>query len=415
MATVIQREPYPKVKVSDGLLPAHQHSITSGTESWFTIPATPAFPSNLIGSGNSAYLDIERDEVGHIMDVCIRFSIKNNGSSSVQLVPPAYWFSRIVLESEKGSGDEVQHIYSEDIAAWFWLTMTEEERSKWADFGNFHIEKFNSEYSERYYDSQKQIFQPGETRDVYIPIPSIFVHLQALDFKFIRSDFRIRMEMSSDVLLSGTLSDLSLQNTHLLARCFNEESYDFVARQNTQRSNDQKYIYLDVERLQFNDKTLTASASTRLPLDQFVGKSPFLLVYIKNGSNPTGRNKYKFVEIGKNGTLDIENSSSQSLMGQGTALKQDHIYKIFSDQLDSPNLKGVYLIPFTESISKSMSGKICGFMDFVGVKDYLNITFGDSGQSEQVTITTESLGVTGSYRYATTNGIIQETNKIMMK
>ena len=404
----------PRVTESGAQVPAHQLHITAGTDAYYTVPATPQFSSSLIGSGGQAYLDIERDEIAHIQDIAIRFRIKNTSSSAdVQLVPPAYWFNRIVLEAEKGSGDELQHIYPEEMAAWFWLTMDEEERARWSHIGNFYVSKFKNESAERYWDSEKQKIKPGETKDVYIPIPSIFMHLQAIDMKFIRSDFRIRLEMSNDVVISGDKTNLSLLDTHLVTRSFAEENYDYVERMNSQQRQDHKYIYLDVERLQYNDKTLTAGANQRFALDQFVGKSPFLMCYIKPSTSPTAsdRSKYKYVELGKEATIDIENSSAQSLLGQGTALKEDHIYKIFSDQTGQPHLKGVYMIPFCDDVKKSMSGVVNGFMDFVGVKDYLNIKFGDTGANEVQRIQVSELGVTGAYKYATdTNGLIQLTD-----
>ena len=112
----------PKKNEGGALYPAHQCEITAGTDAYYTIPATPQFPTTLIGNGGQAYLDVERDEISHIQDICIRFKIKNNGATAVKLVPPAYWFNRIVLESEKGSGDELQHIYPEEMVAWYWGT-----------------------------------------------------------------------------------------------------------------------------------------------------------------------------------------------------------------------------------------------------------------------------------------------------
>ena len=112
--------------------------------------------------------------------------------------------------------------------------------------------------------------------------------------------------------------------------------------------------------------------------------------------------------IGKEGTFDITNSASQSLLGNGTAIKQDYIYDIFSKQTGNPHLKGVYLINFSRSVKHSLAGKVNGFFEFVGLRDYLEITFGDAATSEVQTITTDELGVTGSYRYAFENGAISD-------
>ena len=49
-----------------------------------------------------------------------------------------------------------------------------------------------------------------------------------------------------------------------------------------------------------------------------------------------------------------------------------------------------------------------GIFDFYGLRDYLEITFDSAPTQEVQTINTESLGVTGSYRYAFENGIISD-------
>ena len=399
----------PKVNEQGYLLPAHQRDITAGQDSYITIPATPSPSTTILGSGNQYYFDLESDEVGRIDDLCLRFRITCS-TADVECVPPAYWFSRIVLEAEKGSGDELQHIYPENIVLWDYFTKDRVSREKCAYMNNYHITKYNSESAEKLWVSEKTKFKAGETRDVYIPLPALFLHLNAIDMKHIRQDFRIRLEFSSDIVISGDRTNLSLDNLNAVIRTFAEESYDYQHRMEYQRKWGHKYIYLDHERLTYNDKTLTASQTTKFALDQFVGKCPFVVVVIKNNSSPVASDKslFDFVEIGTDGTFDITNSGSQSLLGNGTAVKQDYIYETWNKQTGNPHIKGVYLIPFCDNVKKSVAGSVNGYFEFVGLKDYLDITFDSAPTQEVHTISLASLGTTGTYRYAFENGGISD-------
>ena len=391
----------PKLVEKDGLIPLHQATMTGGQDGYITIPATPSISTNILGSGNQYFFDIESDECGRIDDLCLRFKITCS-TADVELVPPPYWFNRIVLEAEKGTGDELIHIYPENMMLWPWLTENRVGREKSSWLQNYHYTEVKSENAEKYWVSERTKFKAGETRDVYIPLPALFMHLNAIDMKHIRSDFRIRLEFSSDIVISGDKANLSVDNLEAVIRTYSEESFDYQSRMKSLRSNNHKYIYLDHERLTFNDKTLNASQTLRLPMDQFVGRCPFVVVVIKPNNNPVASDKslFNYQEIGTNGTFDITNSSSQSLLGNGTALKQDHIYEIFSNQTGNPHLQGVYLIPFCDNVKKSVTGHINGSFSFVGIKDYIEITFDSAPTAEVQTITQNAVSSAGTYRYA---------------
>ena len=396
---------YPKVNEKGSLLPAHQSHYTSGQDSHITIPATPAPSTSILGSGNAYYFDIESDEVGRIDDIMLRMRITCS-TADVDCVPPPYWFSRIILEAEKGSGDELQHIYPKNMMLWDYFTRDRVSREKCRALQNYHSTELKSESSEKYWVSEKTKFRAGETRDVYIPLPALFLHLNAIDMKHIRNDFRIRLEFSNDIVISGDRTNLSLDNLEAVIQTFAEESYDYQHRMDKQRKNAHKYIYLDHERLQYNDKTLTASQTTKFALDQFVGKCPFIVVLIKSNSAPVASDKslFDFVEISENGKMDITNSGSQSLLGNGTAIKQDHIYDLWTKQTGNPHIKGIYLINFSDSVKQSVTGAVNGYFEFVGLKDYLEITFDSAPTQEVHTITLSGTPTAGTYRYAFEKG-----------
>ena len=395
----------PKIKLRDALLPLHQASMTAGQDSVIQIPATPSPSSDIIGSSKTYYLDIESDEVGRIDDITLRFRVTCS-TADVELLPPHYWFSRIVLEAEKGTGDELIHIYPENLMLWHFFTESREAREKSSKLSNYHRSQFRD--AEKYWVSENTKFVAGETREVYLQIPALFLHLNAIDMRHVRQDFRFRLEFSNDCVVSGDRSDLALDNLDVVIKTFAEENYDYQARMGRMRSNKHKYYYLDHERLIYNDKTLTSGATTKFALDQFVGKCPFIIVLIKPNNSPVASDKslIDFVEVGPDGKFDITNSGSQSLFGNGTSVKQDYVYDMWTKHTDNPHLVGVYLIPFCESVKKSLAGNVNGFFEFVGLKDYLEITFDDAPTQEVHTITQDAVSSAGTYRYAFENGAI---------
>ena len=92
----------PKVNQGGALLPLHQSFMTAGIDGTITIPSTPSINSSILGSGNTYYYDLEPDEIGRIDDLCFRFRITCS-NADVECLPPEQWFTRIVLEAEKGS------------------------------------------------------------------------------------------------------------------------------------------------------------------------------------------------------------------------------------------------------------------------------------------------------------------------
>ena len=91
----------PKVSEKGALLPLHQSHMTGGMDSTITLPATPTISSSILGSGNTYYYDLEPDEVGRIDDLVFRFRISCS-TADVECLPPEQWFSRLVIEAEKG-------------------------------------------------------------------------------------------------------------------------------------------------------------------------------------------------------------------------------------------------------------------------------------------------------------------------
>lgn len=415
MPVVVPRETIKPQKVMDdgAYLPYFQKNMTGGMDSYYTIPITPSAPTDAIGSGKSVYFDLERDETGLINDICVRFNVSCT-TSDVELSPTPYLFQQIRIWSSKGSGDLLKTIYPEEFLIWNQITQDEESRDRWSKLSNWHINKLKQDgASEKIHISEKTKLKAGETRDIYLQLPALFFQLDAIDMKHIRSDLRLEFvfDTAAKAVVSGSANNVTLNNIHLLIRSFNEESYDNAMRQTAQNKNKHKYLYLDCERIQVNDKTLQSQTTTRFALDQFVGKTGMLALYVKPSTSPTASDYslWNFQDLGSDATFDITNSAGQSLLGNGTAVKSDQINNIFASQTGNPHLEGVYIIPFCEDIKQTMLAIPNGVFSMMGLHDYLEITFGSAPVQEVQQITTDQLGVTGSYRLGFSGGTIDST------
>ena len=397
----------PKVLENGALLPLHQAQITSGSDAHIVLPCSPQPKTTSLGTNTTINFDIERDTVKLINDIILRFTVTCS-TADVETLPPHYWMDRLVIEADRGSSDELIHIYPENWIVWDYLTQDRVEREMSQIYENYVTVPYKSEGGEKYSTNTRTKFKAGETRDVYLKIPALFFHLNAIDMSHIRADLRLRLEMSSDIVVSGDVSNLSLDNLNLVVRNFAEEDYDHNHRVARQMKTPHKYIFLDCERFQTNDKSLNAGQTTRIELDQFSGKMGFAILVIKGSASPTGKGKIDFVELGPNGTIDITSPSGQSLLGQGTAIKESYLYQLWTKQTGNPHVKGIYLIPFAQSCKKAIAGRVNGFMEFVGLRDFLEITPDSAGQQEVHTVDLGSTAESGNYRYCFENGAISD-------
>ena len=66
------------------------------------------------------------------------------------------------------------------------------------------------------------------------------------------------------------------------------------------------------------------------------------------------------------------------------------------------------MINFSNDVKQSLAGKVNGFFEFVGLRDYLEITFDSAPVQEVHTVDLGSTSAVGTYRYAFENGVISD-------
>lgn len=414
MVKVHARHEVKHQKVTDNdkcSIPVFQSFATVGHKEYFTLPIQPTAPTTAFSNApTTIHYDLEPNDCKLIEDMCIRLTVSASGGD-IRTVGAPFLFDDITLISDKGSGPNLVKIYAENIIAWCMLTMNEEQQNEWAKRMNFSLTDLKSTNQRKYWYNESNYIRDGETREIYIPLPLNFLKLQALDFRHIKNPLRFRFQCSNDVVIDGSASNLSLDNIEILVTSHKESKFDMFATMALGKKSTHCYQFLDCERVTYNNKTLTAGNATEFYLDNFSNKAAFLMICIKGSTTPNASDKtlFNFLEIGKNGTFDLQSASGTSLLGNGNPINQTVLYNNLLQQLDNKPYKGMYILPFCEDIKKSIAlGNVNGFMQLRGDRKKLSIVFDTAPTSEVHQVNLASLGVTGNYKYAFENGAISD-------
>ena len=408
MATVVPRHQTKFQKISNAekhLVPAFQAHATLGHKEWFLLPIQPSAPTNAFSSApKTIYYDLEPNDCKQIDNLIIRLNVSASGGD-VQLVGAPYLFSEITLRSDKGSGNRLFRCLPEMIIAWIMLTMNDESQQQWAKLMNYAIPDIQSKNQKKYWYNESNYIRNGESRYIYIPLPLNFIQFSALDLRHIKNPLRFIFETSSDVVITGSSSNLSLDGIDFIVAGHNEAEFDQHAAVAMAKKASHAFNFLTADLLTVNDKTLTASTKSEFYLDNFVGKSPFLMICIKGSTTPQASDGtlFDFYEIGKNGTVTMENTSGRDLLSQGNPITQEQMYIHVTDQLGRRPYQGMHLVCFTEDIRQAVAGKIAGFFQFNGERHKLAITFDSAPTQEVHQVSIGTTSGSGDYRYAFEN------------
>ena len=402
-----------KAQVSHNtVMPSHQIQRSLGRLDHYTVDAQPQFASNAIDQGQEVYYDTEVNDYPSVKNMYFRFTITPNANTIA--APGQYLIKRLIIESNKGIGDEILRAYPEQNIMYSYLTKTPCERYNKQESQYYKILKDKNCSQEQIGTDVSNYLKSGKSYDIYVEIPLTVIRMNSLDGR-LNDELRFRITFNQN----WSNQSITLDKTSLMVHSIKQSDVDNIEHIQYNQMNNQKYLYLDVERLQITGTTFTANTQYRADLESFVGDCPFLLVCLKdkNGNSiPINTDQWKNIEIGPSGTIDLENSAGQSLISNGQPMSQNYIYDLMSEELETPRIKGMYLIPFCESIKQSNVGHINGFHTFKGQKDYLSIKFGSAPVSETYTfqcgaaITSGKWSIDTPIRPNTTNTEINDSN-----
>lgn len=376
-----------------GHIPAVQVIAEVQKENYITVYMNPPPPTTCMSNGTLVWFDLQPRIAQNVKTFDLRLSITCS-NAKVTVTPSMYWFKTIRVRINKGSGDYIQWIYPENIVMHYAL-MDPIRRSWYETHGMVKFYEGKHNYRLVYPNP----LEVGETRDVYIPIPTSFWDMGAIHFQHMTQDIRFEFEFDSDFVISGTASNITVNNIAVVINQFDMTGDEQEQWLRDFRYNAHYYNYLDCIRVTDNSKTMTQSAKTNFDLQNFTAKSPFLWVVIKPSTAPVAsdHSKYRPLAWGEDATVEIENPSNEPLLGKGNAPKWEYLEKRYVELTGKKPIMGFYLINFSQSIYDSFNGVIKGFYPLAGIKDTLAITFGSGGIQETSTFVAGTAPTAGSY------------------
>ena len=388
-------------------IPANQVAMTNQRNSVYTIPISPAPNSNSFENGKTLLFDLDPMECAQISDIELRFTLSVS-TAAVQLCPAPYLIKTITIYASPLANVELCKIYPESIIAWNYLSQSAEQRERAQQECMYKEVRTRSDNTAKIRSNPEyNTISVGETRRVSLPLPVGFFQYLAIDGRNLRNPIRFRIDLQSDIAVSGSVSNVSLDNVEFVIKSVDEDRHDVMARDRLQKNYKQKYVYLDVEKNSYNDKTLAPSTKVSYDLQSFNGVSPFAMVCVRpTTQSASAQTRWKFYDIG-DGLFDIENSGGSSQIGNGTPLRADYVKKWFCEETKNPMPYGMYFVPLCEAgyFRRALAGAmVSGGFEFVGAHQNLCITYGDGGVAEVHNIAkTSPSASSGNFRMASSH------------
>lgn len=405
----------PKVTISqngeNAKIPAYQYAAGTQTASIYSVDIQPPPPTDAFVNGRTVLMDLNPLETSEILDLELELKVSVS-TAAVELVPSPYLIKQIVIEEKLG--DQIARIFPESIVAWIMYAISKGKRKRYQQACMYKEVDYESEGTKKFWsDQDNNQIAVGETRYITIPIPVAFFHTNVIDGRQILNGMRFRIEFSNDVVVSGSSSNISLDNISFKIKSVEEDGFDLSARKQEQQTWINKFIYLDTERAIFNDKTLSNNKEVSYDLSTFQGKAPFLMVVIKNATQQASdKSRYDFYEVSPEGTFDLKTSSGASVLGNGTAISEEYLYRYVAEEFKGSPIKGAYIIPLGEpgTLMKSLAGVMSGgYHEFVGQKETLAINFPSTGTAEVHNIAKTNTNTAGFFHVCNTGNKVAGT------
>jgi hypothetical protein len=232
----------------DGIhYPAYQTVSITSSPSVFQVPIQPPASASALNSRNTIIFDLETSEVSSIEDHYFRWKVRNSGSSTIDLAPIFDWFDYTLVEESKGVGAEISRVYPITSYVWLMAMLNEEERQNMAYRAGVKLipEKDGQTSVQR--DIQNSRLHPGESREYWIQIPVAYLNMGAIDMRHIINDIRFKFQVSSvsNIVLSGTSSDLVVDDISLVINSRNELPFDAANTLGEHQKHEHGYIFVD--------------------------------------------------------------------------------------------------------------------------------------------------------------------------
>lgn len=376
-----------------GKLPLIQSKATINYDSFITVFCLPTPATTCLSNGSIINFDVDPNSFHMAENIALKLNITCS-NAAVTMVPSPWWFRTIKVHSNKGAGEYLKWWYPVENA--LCLSMEPE-----------HIRDFyEREGMIRFIELKEEIaccyahpLNVNESRDVYIYLSPSFFEMNSWHGQHISQTLRFELEFNSDFVISGTATNITVNNISLVVRQHEMPDQEQKEWVRDFRNSKHFYQYLDTIRLTDNGKTLTAGTLTQYDLQSIIGKIPLMCITILPSTTPAASNQSLFrpVTIGESASWELYSPSQEPLLGKGNVIRASYLRKEFFRLTGCKPLRNFYILPFTDDIRASWQGIVSNYRAFIGAKDTLGITFGSAGTSEVHTWTNSATSTVGSW------------------
>lgn len=374
-------------------IPQHQTGGYIHTPTLSTIQSQ--FPTNLFSSGASRKSSIlpRIDFIKHLT-----FKVTITLSAPATLVPSMYWFTDVWLR-HNGSNQEIQHRYDDaSMLTTLFTCPTPKQRSMFMN--GLHMEHRDiGKYG-------LALPLPAGTHTFYVPfLTSVFENFSGLYLQDMTGELIIDVQTPSTIIASGagTITNTDVQ---FLVEGTEVSGPMKAVYQKNYRDYATMCNFLQAERAEYLNKTLTAGQVNKFPLTNINGLCAFQVMLVRPTGVINNNNNFatwNFLNVGdSNGaSIDLTTSSGESLLGKGSPINTDWMRQHqASDQFfnDFVSQVPVYVVPYTESVQLALRGQVKGARMFDSTRsDEIRLTLPPAPVKEVQTITLTGGPVAGGY------------------
>ena len=303
-----------RTEVIQAVEPLHQAQVHHHSESFYT-QCFKGVPQNLFRNNGSKFSGmLQAGAFTKLKSATLKITIENRGVPT-QLAGLPYWFDRIEMRSANGS-KHLGTVYNDNLAFNLGSLLSEQQLKSVLPSANM----------DQNFEPLRAILS-NETKTYYLPLVGGFLDTADLYWKNIQGDFFIDFFPSRDIRTTyQNNSDIDCLDMCLIVQTEDLDARDNMTHQKFHSNTISTSRFLDVIPISFYNESLVANQEKKLELDSVSGNVAGFVMYVKEtGATNLNDGNNQYVSLGKNASLDLLDSGSQSLWGNGVSIPAEYL------------------------------------------------------------------------------------------
>ncbi len=328
---------------------------------------------------------ISKGSITNVKNFRLRFQLTATAGTSFRICPVTHFFSQIDLGSNSGQRIN-QTWFSNSMLAGYTLALGNDELINISPQINIGVDEDNSLVG------SGELMSSGDVRTYELVLMGSYIGIiKELNLRNQTEDTQFTFYPNSNLITSGS-GTVTLTAMSLIC----ETSNTAYPPRSILGCN-----FLQPTQISFPSKSMVVGTNQFL-LDTLQGKCSHLLVSCHTAGASTSA-LTQMRNFGYGSSVDIVNSSNESLYGNGRSVNLDFLRNEIVGTSHIRNCsftshgKPWFILPFTNNIRGALiDGDMNGYWNFDGSKQYLNITIPTTPVTEVQTISTLPVAVLSS-------------------